>query len=387
MNRLFFDSIYALSGRTGFFLAAASLAAAVISCDPVGIEDQDDGIPSLKSEVVGFYLLNEGTMGMNNASLDFVDLRSGEYVSDYFMQQNPEMSLELGDVGNDLLIAGDYLVIALNGSGLVEIADASTARHIAEVPVPECRYLMEADGYLYVTSYAGGGTLYKISMEDFSIAGRLGVGHDPEQLHFHDGLVYVLNSGGLQYDPATGTTAYEQTVSVVDAASFEVVRTVDTGYRNLYKVICAGNTEYMTSRGDYGADPGAVFSYDRATDQTVLIASMPVSNWCSYDGTVYTQSTTYDENWNPQMSFGILKDGSYEESEFLDLSGTGISSCYGMDVNPSNGDFVLTDAGDYTTPGTVHYFNADGSLSWSHTAGVCPSKVAWLVSVNAEAGK
>ena len=153
MNRLFFDFIYALSGRTGFFLAAVSLAAAVISCDPVGIEDQDDGIPSLKSEVVGFYLLNEGTMGMNNASLDFVDLRSGEYVSDYFMQQNPEMSLELGDVGNDLLIAGDYLVIALNGSGLVEIADASTARHIAEVPAV-CHFVCR--GRYAVQDFHGG---------------------------------------------------------------------------------------------------------------------------------------------------------------------------------------------------------------------------------------
>ena len=42
------------------------------------------------------------------------------------------------------------------------------------------------------------------------------------------------------------------------------------------------------------------------------------------------------------------------------------------------GDFVLTDAGDYTTPGTVHYFHADGSLVWSHTAGVCPSRIAWV---------
>ena len=361
MTGFFFDFVHALSGRTKFFLATVSLAAAAVSCDKIGAGDPDGNIPSVQSEVTGFYVLNEGTMGMNNASLDFVNLRTGEYVNDWFSLQNPEMSLELGDVGNDILIAGDYLIIVLNGSGLLEIADALTARHIAEVPVPDCRYVIENDGYLYVTSYAEGGSLYKVSTEDFSMVSRIGVGHDPEQLHFHDGFIYVLNSGGLQYDPATGTTAYEQTVSVVDAGTFEVIRTDDTGYRNLYKVICAGDVEYMTSRGDYGADPGAVFSYDRGTGKTALISSVPVSNWCSHGGTVYTQSTTYDENWNPRISFGKLSDGVYQESEFLDLSGVGISSCYGLDINPSTGDFVLTDAGDYTTPGTVHYFHADGA--------------------------
>lgn len=378
MLKFIFDCARSFKFAARSLPATAAFAAAVISCDPVGVEDPDVDIPPVKSEVTGFYILNEGTMGMNNASLDFVDLRTGKYVNDFFSQQNPGMAMDLGDVGNDLLVAGDYLVIALNGSGLLEIADAATAKHVAEVPVPDCRYVIENDGYLYVTSYADGGSLYKISMEDFSVVSRIEVGHDPEQLHCHDGYIYVLNSGGLQKDPGTGAVAYEQTVSVVDVSSFEVLRTADTGYKNLYKVICGGETEYITSRGDYGDDPGAVFSYDRTTDKVSHIVSLPVSNWCSYGGTVYAQSTVYDENWNPQISFGKLADGEYHESGFLDLSDISVSSCYGLDVNPSNGDFVLTDAGDYVTPGTVHYFRADGSLVWSHTAGVCPSRTAWI---------
>ena len=142
MTGFFFDFVHALSGRTKFFLATASLAAAAVSCDKIGVGDPDGNIPSVQSEVTGFYVLNEGTMGMNNASLDFVNLRTGEYVNDWFSLQNPEMSLELGDVGNDILIVGDYLIIVLNGSGLLEIADALTARHIAEVRVPDCRYVI-----------------------------------------------------------------------------------------------------------------------------------------------------------------------------------------------------------------------------------------------------
>ena len=355
-------------------LAVASLVLASVSCDPVAVDVPEDYIPAVQSGVEGFYLLNEGTMGHNNASLDYVDLQAGKYISDIFSLQNPEMAMELGDTGNDLLIADGYLVIALNGSGLLEIADASTAKHIAQVSVPSCRYVIEEGGYLYVTSYADGGSLYKISLDDFSVAGRLDTGRDPEQLHFHDGFIYVLNSGGIQAE----TAGYEQSVSVVDVASFEVVETVDTGYKNLYKVICGGDVEYMTSRGDYGADLGAVFSYDRANGEVALIENIPVSNWCSFGGMIYTQTTTYDEEWNPQASFGKIEGGKYTEADFLDLSQVNLVSCYGLDVNPSNGDFVLTDAGDYAAPGTVHYFRSDGTLFWSHTAGVFPSRIAWV---------
>ena len=102
------------------------------------------------------------------------------------------------------------------------------------------------------------------------------------------------------------------------------------------------------------------------------------SNWCEYDGTVYTQATVYDENWNQTVSLGRLCGKDYVEDDFADLSSAGIKACYGLDVNPATGDFVLTDAGDYVTPGAVHYFSADGSLLWSHRAGVCPSRIVWI---------
>lgn len=364
------------AGPVSMFLTA--VLAAAVSCEPVRVEEQDNRIPAVQSEVIGFYLLNEGTMGANNATLDYADLRNGEYISGFFSKQNPDMPLSLGDVGNDILLAGDCLAIALHGSGIVEIADARTAEHLAEIPVPGCRYLAEDGGSLYVTSYAEGGSLWKISLEDYSIVSKIGTGHDPEQLHIHDGFIYVLNSGGMQLDSGTGQTAYEHTVTVVDMSDFSVARTDDVGFRNLYKVLCGGDYEYMTSRGDYMDESGAVFTYDRTSGEAVKIASVAVSNWCEYGGTVYTQATVYDENWNQTVSLGRLCGKDYIEDDFADLSSAGIKACYGLDVNPATGDFVLTDAGDYVTPGAVHYFSADGSLLWSHRAGVCPSRIVWI---------
>ena len=43
----------------------------------------------------------------------------------------------------------------INCSNLVEVMDVETARHIAEIPLPNCRYITFDGGYAYVSSYAG----------------------------------------------------------------------------------------------------------------------------------------------------------------------------------------------------------------------------------------
>ncbi|MDQ9745693.1 hypothetical protein RFY98_03860, partial [Acinetobacter baumannii] len=62
---------------------------------------------------------------------------------------------ELGDVGNDLQIYGNKLYAVINCSHFVEVMDVETAKHIAQISIPNCRYLAFDKGYAYVSSYAG----------------------------------------------------------------------------------------------------------------------------------------------------------------------------------------------------------------------------------------
>ena len=361
------------------FRLPAMIAAALsfFACDKIGTDSPDSGftlICPVESGMSGLYLLNEGSQGANNSTLDFVDLEKGKYYSNYFARQNPGMPLALGDTGNDLILADGYLVIVLNGSNIVEIADAATAGHIAQVTVPQGRNVIREGDFLYVTSWADDGTLYRISMSDWQISGKVQVGYEPEGLHCHDGKIYVLNSGGGHYE----TGGYEQTISVVDMDSFTVDRTIETGHFNLADILCMGNTEYVNSLGNYGDDSGAVFSFDRETGAVSVIVNHSIANWCLYDGTVYTQSTAYDASWNPVVSYGKIENGTFSDGAWFDTDAVKISNCYGLSANPSNGDFVITDAGDYVTPGSVYYFTSDGSPVWSATAGVCPTKIVWI---------
>lgn len=55
----------------------------------------------------GFYLLNEGNMNSNKASLDYIDFRKGNYHRNIYNEINPEITKGLGDVGNDIGIYGN----------------------------------------------------------------------------------------------------------------------------------------------------------------------------------------------------------------------------------------------------------------------------------------
>ena len=59
------------------------------------------------TSVKGFFLLNEGNMGSNKATLDYFDYETGIYHKNIYAERNPGVVQELGDVGNDIQIYGN----------------------------------------------------------------------------------------------------------------------------------------------------------------------------------------------------------------------------------------------------------------------------------------
>ena len=57
----------------------------------------------------GMYLVNEGNMGSNKCTLDYLDYVNGYYIRNLYSERNPNVVKELGDVGNDIQIYGSKL--------------------------------------------------------------------------------------------------------------------------------------------------------------------------------------------------------------------------------------------------------------------------------------
>ena len=348
------------------------------------------------------FVLNEGGYGSNNSSLDFLRFTDGNYVRGAFRKMNPDVAGGLGDVGNDIVVNGNELWIAVNNSGIVEVVSAEDERELAATQVPTPRNIAFDDKYAYVTSWSGAfasstdysnpkGHVYRIDLATKKVEGSVEVGYQPEGIAYYDGKLYVANSGGIssQLPPAY---AYDKTVSIIDVSSFKLVQTVEVAV-NLKSVYSDGNGAiYVTSMGNF---------FDVHTGLYCLLASDPskpmavggqplkpeavhVSCSCISDGTVYCIGTADEYDWKASHTYYLwsckLNENS-KDSFRVDLypqTFTGVP--YGMYLlsdNSNNKCLVLGDAGDYFNPGTVSAYDlANETKLWSVTAGVCPGHFA-----------
>ena len=101
------------------------------------------------TSIVGFYLLNEGNMAMNKASLDYYDYGTSIYKRNVYGQANPDATLGLGDVGNDIGIYGSKLYTVINASNKLEIMDVATTKRLGVIDIKNGRYITFANGKAY----------------------------------------------------------------------------------------------------------------------------------------------------------------------------------------------------------------------------------------------
>ena len=73
------------------------------------------------TSVVGMYLLNEGNMGSNKCTLDYLDLSgtTATYLRNIYAERNPTVVKELGDVGNDIKVYGGWRTSGTEKHGLL----------------------------------------------------------------------------------------------------------------------------------------------------------------------------------------------------------------------------------------------------------------------------
>ena len=137
-------------GRLSVFLLIACRDDVMV----VPMENIDTGGKAVRSEIVGMYLLNEGNMGSNKSTLDYLDLSASDstvhYLRNIYSERNPSTVMSLGDVGNDCQVYGSRLWLVINCSNKVEVARASDAVRIGQVNIPNCRYVTFAGRYAYV---------------------------------------------------------------------------------------------------------------------------------------------------------------------------------------------------------------------------------------------
>ena len=340
---------------------------------------------TMHTEVQGFYLLNEGNMGSNKATLDYYDYTTATYKRNIFAEANPDITQGLGDVGNDLRIYGNRLYAVINCSNLIEVMDATTAKHIGQINIPNCRYLTFADGYGYCTSYAGPvqigntqiGYVAKFDTATLRIVDTCHVGFQPDGLEVVGNRLYVANSGGYL------APNYDSTLSVIDLASFKQVATIPVA-PNLHRVQADHLGQlWGSSRGDYFDTPSRLFCLSlSSTTNSLDTLNIPVSNFTILGDSLYYISTEYSyETYEDVICYGIVDIRTHQPIQnHLITDGTTLVKPDGIAVHPTTREIYITDAGNYVTPGMLYCFSPQGILQWSVRTGDIPSAICFLWS-------
>ena len=359
----------------------------------VPMEKSDPGGQTQQGDIVGMYLLNEGNMGSNKSSLDYLDLSdsTAHYYRNIYSQRNPSTVMSLGDVGNDCQIYGSRLWLVINCSNKVEVARADSAIRIGKVNIPNCRYVTFNDRYAYVSSYVGTvyassnsplGSVYKVDTLTLQKVDSCSVGYQPEEMAIIGNQLYVANSGGYQGMTGQG---YESTVSVIDMATMQETSKVEVAPNLHHLKADKYNQLWVTARGDYMSEASSIWWLAPDESGKMKVGGyidQPVSDLCIVGDSLYFYGSQWSEvSMSNTITYGIINVKTHQVVSTSLSSAPEISKIrmpYGIIVNPIHRDFYLMDAKNYVSSGELLHFLPDGTFDWKVSTGDIPAHAAFL---------
>lgn len=346
--------------------------------------------PSTEVNPIGMYLLNEGNMGSNKASIDFVDFKNAYYVRNMYAERNPTVIKELGDVGNDIQIYGSKIYAVINCSHKVEVMDAHTLVRIGQIDIPNCRYIKFNKGNAYVSAYVGPvaidpdaqlGAVYRVDTASLAITGKCTVGYQPDELEIMGEYIYVANSGGYR------VPKYDYTISVVEMYGMTQVEKIPVGI-NLHRIEADKYGKlWVTSRGNYGSVRSKMFVLQKESKfSRKMVVTDTLDIPCSEMHIQGDSLYFYSVEWNNQeernnIAYGIIDVRTKElvtDHFITDGTEQDIEVPYGINVHPATGDIYVTDAKNYVSSGALHCYSREGKKKWSVRTGDIPAHMVFL---------
>ena len=345
-----------------------------------------------QNEPIGMYLLNEGNMGSNKATIDYLDFSKGIYIRNIYGERNPNVIKELGDVGNDIQVYGNRLYAVINCSHKVEVMDLYTCRRIGQIDIPNCRYIRFHGDKAYISSYVGPvsidpnaqlGAIFEVDTATLRITRQVTVGYQPEEFEIIGNYLYVANSGGYR------APDYDSTLSVVDLTDFRQVKKIPVCVNPHRVRKDQYNRLWITSRGDHKDVQPQLVCLQPLHPTPYTLHHISPSEMVIFGDSMYFYGAHWsDETMSNQITYGVfniqspIPNNPYPisniQSFITDGTEKNIKIPYGIQVNPYNGDIYITDAKNYVSSGQLHCYSREGKRKWSVRTGDIPAHMCFV---------
>ena len=333
--------------------------------------DQGTPMPPAQETAVQCYVINQGNMYDNiSGSLDFISA-SGEYHSGVFKGTN---GVSLGDGPQRGIVYGTKVYIPMNGSNCVWVIDKTSCRTLKQIKTNSSEAVCAAEGYVFVSN--NDGYVSRIDTTTFSVTDHVAVGPNPAQMVAVGKYVYVSISDGYN---SNNQYANGFKVAKIDAESCEVTSQIAVGMNP--GPLCADNqgNVYVVARGNYGDIAPAVWKIhtndaafyfcegsDVACNGSTLYVLNNYTNWYANPVVSILTYAAYD-----------VTDGSCITDKLLEGQPQPEAPTF-IRVNPRDGNVYMgsnASSYDYTSPGYLYRYDADGKFVAKYNAGVAPCSI------------
>jgi len=340
----------------------AVLSLTMLSCD------DDDNKPAGAFEK-GVFVVNEGNFGIANGTMSFIDPNDGTVTQDLFGTVNN--GLALGDVVQSMSVDGDRAFVVVNNSNKIEVVNANT--FVAEYTLEDLalpRYFTTLNGKGYVTewvSFSDPGRVTIIDLDLHSVTGSITTDFGAENILAHDDKLYVSNN-------------FSTTVSVIDPATEEVIKTIQVGSspgsfvvdnQDMIWVICGGGYDL-----DYNPlNDGKLVRLDPAESDNEATNSVTGEielgmNVASKAAINQTKDSIFYFSGKSVYAFGTSASAASSTPLVTEASAT---SFYGIGLDPESGVLYLGDSKGFVGNGTVYRYTTSGTVVDKVTSGIGPS--------------
>lgn len=332
-------------------------------CNKENIDDLDTGFTH------GVFIINEGAFGGGNGSLSYFDTDSLKITNNLFGIVNGRSP---GDQLQSFGICGNKGFLVVNGSRKIEVVDLTTFMSVGVVEnLSYPRYIIEAgQNQAYISNGNMAGKVYVVNTESLTIIDSILVGNGPETMVRSGDNIYVANSGGWIDD---------NTVSVIDINTNELVQTIEVGDRPIDMVVDANNNIWVLCRGKQVYDAGWTEIIEESDSKLVIINSS--------DNTIKKSIIIGQKgDMNPFIRhISVYNNGNtilFDESEGIYSMGINDNDApvnplinrnfYGMEADPLNGLIYCFQVKDFVTDGYMFRYDYEGILIDSLKVGIGP---------------
>jgi YVTN family beta-propeller protein len=343
----------------------------VISCEKeIGT---NSGIPpGTEDELRGVFIVNEGLFGAGNGTVSFRSSDGGFFSADLFQAVN---NTSLGDVVQSMHIYNSKGYIIVNNSQKIEVVSMKDFKTISTITgFSSPRYFLAVNNNKgYVTDWFSN-TVKIIDLNSHTISGSVPAGNGPEQMVVINNKVYVCNGGGFGLD---------STVTVIDAVTNSVIKTIEVGVNpgslvldnnGKIQVLCTGSTgpDYIGGTAD---DIGSsIVTIDPISNTVISDVSLG-----QFDHPVKMVANNSGDKiyflFGADGYSGSIKRYDITSGTIYNVSGT-TDLFYGLAIHPVSGDIYAGRFGFNANCYMLHY-NENSLLLDSVLVGIGPNSFSF----------